>query len=67
MSPALEAAVERARRQAMDAGELLTPAPYVAPDLDPAVRAALLDWKASGDYERAVAAIAAEDPDLATE
>lgn len=36
-------------------------------DLSPAARAALADWVASGDYDRAVAEITADDPDLATQ
>lgn len=67
LSPALAAEVDRARRLAQEAGELLSPTPYAPPNLPSEVKAALLDWKASGDYDRAVAAIAGDDPDLATQ
>lgn len=67
MSPELRDAIERARRQARAAGELLEP-PTQAPrsPLSAPVRAVLSDWKASGDFDRALAAVVADDPDLAT-
>jgi len=67
MSPELRDAIDRARRQARVAGELLD-SPTEAPrsPLSALARAALADWKASGDFERTVAVVAADDPDLAT-
>ncbi len=67
ISPALAAAVERARSAAAEAGELLSPGagPVDAP-LSPEVRAAFAEWRASGDYDRAVTEVVADDPDLAT-
>lgn len=66
MSPELSEVVERARRAAREAGELLDP-PTEPPrsHLSPEVRAALANWKASGDFDRALAEVIADDPDLA--
>ena len=63
-----EAAVARARRSAELAGELRPPVigPYVSP-LDDEERDLVLEVLRDGTYEGAVAAIAAEDPDLASQ
>jgi len=68
LSPELSEAVERARAAAEESGELLV-APYSPPatPLPPEARAALADWVASGDYDRVVAELTADDPDLATQ
>ena len=68
ISPELAAVVAAAREAAAEAGEL-RPAPTHAPApvLSPEVRAAVADWRSSGDYDRTVAEIVAGDPDLATE
>jgi len=65
--PELQAVVERARAQAREQGELLDGlgAPP-SEGLSPAIRAAVADWVDSGDYDRAVAEIVADDPDLQT-
>jgi len=64
----LQSVVERARRQARERGELVDgPSELPPDDLSPAARAALADWVASGDYDRAIAVITADDPDLATQ
>lgn len=68
IDPELQAIVERAREQARRKGELRDE-PW-APDHEPLpadARAVLRDWVTSGDYDRAVSAIVANDPDLATE
>lgn len=68
IDPELQAIVERAREQARRQGELRDE-PW-APDHEPLpadARAVLRDWVTSGDYDRAVSAIVANDPDLATE
>jgi hypothetical protein len=68
ISPELAAAVARARVAAEEAGELRsTPAGSPNAGLSPEARAALADWRSSGDYDRAVAEIVADDPDLATQ
>lgn len=36
-------------------------------DLSPEAQAVLADWVASGDYDRIVAEITANDPDIATQ
>lgn len=67
LDPEFEAVVERARRMARENGDLRDE-PW-APSNDPlpdAARAALRDWVDSGDYDRAVAEIVANDPDLQT-
>ena len=68
LDPELLSVVERARRLARERGELVD-GPSASPtgDLSPAARGALADWVASGDYDRAVAEITANDPDLATQ
>ena len=66
MSPELSDVVERARRAAREAGELLEPPPEPPRShLSPEVRAVLADWKASGDFDRALAEVVADDPELA--
>lgn len=67
LSPELRRAVEHARLGAREAGELLEPpaSPPRSP-LSPEVRAVLADWKASGDFDQALAEVIAEDPDLST-
>lgn len=68
ISAELAAVVERARRAAGDAGELRSsPAAPPSSPLSPEARAALAEWRTSGDYDRAVAEIVARDPDLATQ
>ncbi|MGH9014881.1 MAG: hypothetical protein ACRDZ1_13230 [Acidimicrobiia bacterium] len=68
ISPELATVVARARAAAEEAGELRsTPAGSPASPLSPEARGALADWRASGDYDRAVAEIIADDPDLATQ
>lgn len=63
-----EAVVARARRAAELAGELRPPVigPYESP-LDAEERQFLLGLVRDGTYGRAVAVIAAEDPELASE
>lgn len=65
LSPELRRAVEHARLGAHEAGELLEPpaSPPQSP-LSPEVRAVLADWKASGDFDRALAEVVADDPGL---
>jgi hypothetical protein len=67
LSPELRVAVERAREGARTAGELLEPPtePFRSPLL-PEVQAILRDWLESGDYDRIVAELVADDPDLQT-
>lgn len=68
LDPELQSVVERARQQARVRGELRD-APWnsTSDTLSPAARAVLADWVASGDYDRAVAEIVADDPNLATQ
>lgn len=64
----LRSVVERARRQALERGELLVEQRGLPSlGLSPAASTALATWVASGDYDRAVDEITAEDPDLATQ
>ncbi|MGH9136166.1 MAG: hypothetical protein ACRD0G_03850 [Acidimicrobiales bacterium] len=68
MSPELAVTVDRARRLAAEAGELRsTPAGSPGSPLPAEAKAALVDWKTSGDYDAAVAEVVAQDPDLATQ
>jgi len=64
----LERIVDRARAQAQARGELVVaPTGVLSAGLSDAARAALSDWVSSGDYDRAVESITADDPDLATQ
>lgn len=67
MTPELRALVERTRERAREAGELLDP-PTEPPrsHLSPEVRAVLREWRDSGDLDRALAEVVADDPDLGT-
>lgn len=68
MDPALQSLVERSRERARERGELREGASgFPSGGLSPLAKAALVDWVASGDYDRAVAEITADDPDLATQ
>jgi hypothetical protein len=68
LGPELQLVVDRARAQARRRGELLDePSGVPSTDLSDAARAALTDWISSGDYDRAVADITADDPDIATQ
>ena len=66
LDPALQSVVERSREQARKRGELRDgPATFPSGGLSSVAKAALAEWVASGDYDRAVAEITADDPDLA--
>ncbi len=68
LDPELQARVERAREQASERGELLDgPGTPPSDGLSPTARTVLADWVASGEYDRAVAEIVMDDPDLATQ
>ena len=66
--PELAAVVARARRRAQEAGEL-HPAgnPPFESVLDPAAREIVVSWIRDGGYDRAVAEVVADEPDLATQ
>jgi hypothetical protein len=68
LDPVLQSRVEHAREQASERGELLDgPGTPPSDGLSPIAQAVLADWVASGDYDRAVAEIVVDDPDLATQ
>ncbi|MCU1498631.1 MAG: hypothetical protein JWM47_2584 [Acidimicrobiales bacterium] len=68
LDPEFERIVERARAMAIADGEILTEPSYLPPStLSPEARAALDDWVTSGDFDRAIAEITADDPDIATQ
>lgn len=68
LDPELQAVVQRARDLAREHGELLDgPGAPPSQGLSEAVRAAVADWADSGDYDRAVAELVADDPDLQTQ
>lgn len=66
--PELVAIIERARRRAQEADEL-QPAggPIFESVLDPAAREIVASWIRDGGYDRAVAEVVADDPDLANQ
>ena len=62
------AVAERARARAAEAGERRAPRPGpLTSPLSPEEQAVVREWLDDGGYAAAVAAIAAEDPDLATQ
>lgn len=68
LDPELQEIVDRARVAARERGELRDePSGMPANDLSPEAKAAVAQWVASGDYDRVVAEITADDPDLATQ
>lgn len=63
--PELAAIVERARRRAQEADELQPPdGPPNESVLEPAAREIVACWVRDGGYDRAVAEVVADDPDL---
>jgi hypothetical protein len=59
--------VDRARKLARERGQLRDgPWTRTREPLPEEAKAALRDWVDSGDYDRAVAAVVADDPDLQT-
>ena len=67
-STEFQATVDRARALARESGEWHdTPAGHCELELGDEVRAAIKDWLDSGDYDRIVAQIVANDPELATQ
>ncbi len=68
LSPSLAAAVERARTEALAAGELRnSPVEIPSPPLTADELATIADWRSSGDYDRIVTRLVGDDPDLATQ
>ena len=68
LDPELQAVVELARVLARERGELLDgPGTPPSEGLSPGIRAAVASWLDSGDYDRIVAEIVADDPDLQTQ
>jgi hypothetical protein len=69
LDPELAEIVERARKRAIEAGELPlrpTGTPFKSPLSDEA-KMVLREWLDGGGYERSLAEIVAEDPELANE
>lgn len=67
LGPELEALVDRLRAEAREHGEIpSTPRSISFEPLPQEAHAVLIDWVKSGDYDRAVAEIVADDPDLRT-
>ncbi len=68
LSPELQALVERLRAESREHGELPSGPPPAGLVLFPPEAAAILkDWVDSGDYDRAVAELVADDPDMRTQ
>lgn len=59
--------IERLQREVREEQAGLPVPPLEIPHLSSAARAVLSDWVTSGDYDRAVAEITADDPDIATQ
>jgi hypothetical protein len=68
LDPELAAVVEHARRRAEEMGELPRgPFPPLESRISLEAADVLLEWLRDGSYDMAVARIAEEDPDLASE
>ena len=67
LDPDFAAVVERARRRAVEMGEIPAQAGGFDPTIPPEARAIISEWLRGGGYDAAIARIAAEDPDLASE
>jgi hypothetical protein len=65
--PELAKLVEQARTRAAEAGELLTGPTAIESPLSEEAREIVVSWLAEGGYDRAMAAVEAEDPELRTE
>lgn len=68
LTPALAAAVNRARAEASASRELRsTPVGAATSPFEPNERELIAAWRSNGEYDRIVADIVAGDPDLATQ
>lgn len=67
LDPEFAAVVERARRRAIENGEIPAQAGAFDPPIPVEARAIIAEWLRDGGYEAAIAEIAAEDPDLANQ
>lgn len=65
--PELTELLERARTRAAEDGEVLTGPTPVGPSLSSEAGQIVASWLDDGGYDRAVADITAEDPDLRSE
>ena len=66
LDPELQRMVERARAAARERGELVDgPSGIASSELSSDAKAALAEWVTNGDYDRIVAEITADDPDIA--
>lgn len=64
--PELAAIIERARQEARAADELQpSESRFLESPLSPAAREVLASWVQDGGYDRALAEVAADDPELA--
>jgi hypothetical protein len=67
LDPEFAAVVERARRLAVEMGEIPARAGRSVPTIPPEARQIIAEWLRGGGYEAAIAQVAAEDPDLANQ
>ncbi|HEV8626347.1 MAG TPA: hypothetical protein VG034_17995 [Acidimicrobiia bacterium] len=67
LDPEFAAVVERARRLAVEMGEIPARAGRFVPTIPPEARQVIAEWLRGGGYEAAIAQVAAEDPDLANQ
>lgn len=68
LDPELRRTVERARALARERGELLEgPSGIAGADLPDEAKKTLAEWVSSGDYDRTIAELTADDPDIATQ
>ena len=67
LDPDFAAVIERARRRAVEMGEIPAQAGRFEPTIPLEARAIISEWLRGGGYDAAIAKIAAEDPDLANQ
>jgi hypothetical protein len=65
LDPEFAALVERARRRAIEMGEIPAQAGHFEPTIPPEAGAVIAEWLRGGGYNAAIGRVAAEDPDLA--
>jgi hypothetical protein len=67
LDPEFATVVERARRLAVEMGEIPARAGRFEPTIPPEAREIIAEWLRGDGYEAAMALIAAEDPDVANQ
>jgi hypothetical protein len=67
LDPEFASVVERARRRAVEMGEIPAQAGPFEPTIPPEAREIISEWLRGGGYDAAIALIGSDDPDLANQ